>query len=348
MEQTRERWNRTLLKRILTLASKVLLYIAAFTTISGLFAYALVFHGPFTNLKEIYVASAMTTLNHQYLATWLLSDDEIEDIMENNKVPEPTEYTDESAIQIDQSTSIEKPESELIEIKGSGFKGYLLKISDPQRVSLVGANKLGKVGMRVEDFANQYHAAAAINGGGFADPEGHGNGGTPLGIVISGGRILFSDNSAKYSIIGFDSKDVLLLGEYTLEQIRSMQLRDAVSFGPFLVINGKGIITEGNGGWGLAPRTAIGQTADGTVLFLVIDGRQLTSVGASLKDVQDIMLQHGAINAANLDGGSSSALFYDGKIINKPSGKNGARHIPNAFIIRQQLPKAQVVLREAK
>jgi exopolysaccharide biosynthesis protein len=84
------------------------------------------------------------------------------------------------------------------------------------------------------------------------------------------------------------------------------------------------------------------------VLFLVIDGRQLTSVGASLKDVQDIMLQHGAINAANLDGGSSSALFYDGKIINKPSGKNGARHIPNAFIIRQQLPKAQVVLREAK
>lgn len=319
-----------------------------FATISGLLTYVLVFHGPFKNLKEIYVASAMTTLNHQYLAKWLLSDNEIDDIMENNKVPETTEYTDESEIQINQSTSSKLPESELIEIKGSGFKGYLLKIADPQRVSLAGANKLGKVGMRVEDFANQYNAEAAINAGGFADLDGHGNGGTPLGIVISGGQIMYRDNSAKYSIIGFDSKDVLVLGEYTLEQIRSMQLRDAVSFGPFLVINGKGIIKKGNGGWGLAPRTAIGQTADGTVLFLVIDGRQLTSVGASLKDVQEIMLQYGAINAANLDGGSSSALFYDGTIINNPSGKKGARQVPNAFIIRQQLPKARVGLREAR
>ena len=110
-----------------------------------------------------------------------------------------------------------------------------------------------------------------------------------------------------------------------------------MEFGPFLVVNGKASFVKGNGGWGIAPRTAIGQRADGIVLFLVIDGRTTTSVGADMDDLATIMVNYGAINAANLDGGSSSALVINNKIENKPvaAGKNGLRPIPTAWIVTQ-------------
>jgi exopolysaccharide biosynthesis protein len=113
-----------------------------------------------------------------------------------------------------------------------------------------------------------------------------------------------------------------------------MDIRDAVSFDPFLVVNGKPAITKGDGGWGLAPRTAIGQARDGSVLMLVIDGRQVGSVGATLKDVQDIMLKYGAYNVANLDGGASSVLYYQQKLVNKPSSPYGERYLPSFFIVK--------------
>lgn len=113
-----------------------------------------------------------------------------------------------------------------------------------------------------------------------------------------------------------------------------MGIRDAVSFSPFLVVNGKPAITQGDGGWGIAPRTAIGQTRDGTILMLVIDGRQLGSLGATLKDVQEIMLQNGAYNVANLDGGASTVLYYNQQIVNHPSSPYGDRHAPSFFIMK--------------
>ena len=94
-------------------------------------------------------------------------------------------------------------------------------------------------------------------------------------------------------------------------------------------------ITRGDGGWGVGPRTAIGQRKDGTVLFLVIDGRQPGySVGATLRDIQNIMYEEGAVIAANLDGGSSSTLYYNGKVINKPADLLGERMIPTAFVVK--------------
>jgi hypothetical protein len=90
---------------------------------------------------------------------------------------------------------------------------------------------------------------------------------------------------------------------------------------------------NGDGGWGIAPRTAIGQRKTGEVLFLVIDGRTIDSIGATLKDIQDILLQYGAYNASNLDGGSSTTMYFNGKVINKPSDKLGERTVPTAFIV---------------
>ena len=119
-------------------------------------------------------------------------------------------------------------------------------------------------------------------------------------------------------------------------QARKSGIRDAVDFGPFLIVNGKPSFVKGNGGWGDAPRTAIGQREDGIVLLLVIDGRQTGSIGADMVDLTQVMLDYGAINAANMDGGTSTAMELNGSIISNP--RNGAfaaktRPVPNAWIV---------------
>ncbi|WP_425806750.1 phosphodiester glycosidase family protein [Desulfitobacterium sp. Sab5] len=295
--------------------------------------YMLIFHGPLIRLKELFVTTAMTTYNHQYLAYWFVSDEEIQAILERNKVPEPLQNTDEKAVSVEAPIIEQKPQLELIEIHEKSYQGYLLKVADPKRVQLVATDQLGNNGLKVEEFAEKYRAEAAINAGGFADPGGEGRGGIPTGILIAGGEILYKDQVSFYSLIGFDQNNVLVLGRYSQKQIEELGIRDAVDFGPFLIVNGEPMIKQGDGGWGIAPRTAIGQTKDGTVLFLVIDGRQVGSIGATLKDVQSIMLTHGAVNAANLDGGSSSTLVMKGKVLNKPSSPYGARAVPSAFIV---------------
>ena len=100
-------------------------------------------------------------------------------------------------------------------------------------------------------------------------------------------------------------------------------------------MNGKKVIRSGDGGWGISPRSAIGQKKDGTMMFLVIDGRQPGySIGAPVVDVQNIMYEKGAYIAANLDGGSSTTLYYNGNVVNKPADLLGERMIPTAFIVK--------------
>lgn len=311
--------------------------------IVGVLSMMFIFYGPFHGLRDLWVTSAMTTLNHKYLATWFFSDETIKQIMDSNKIIEPQESTDVSLIGVQteeellpKEEEIKRPDTiEYIDVSNGKYKGYLLKVSNPARVVVGTTDYLHKRGMKVDEIVNKYNAVGGINGGGFADEGGHGTGGDPTGIVVENYQIINSDNKKVHSVIGFDKNDILVLGKFTLEEIKAAGIRDAVDFGPFLIVNGQPAINEGNGGWGLAPRTAIGQTQDGTVLMLVIDGRQASSIGATLKEVQDIMLKHGAVNAANLDGGSSATLVYEGKIKNNPCSKYGPRYVPTAFIIKQ-------------
>ncbi len=286
---------------------------------------------PFIYTRNLWVTTAMTTLNHQYLAKWFFSEQKIKAIMDNNKV----DSLDNSTPTLVNSERITPSDRiEMIEVYGKGFKGYLLNVSNPARVKVAVTSHLGVRGERAEEISDRTRAIAVINGGAFSDPEGEGFGGTPLGIVIADGQIVHQGAQGSYELVGFNQEDVLVLGRYTLNEIKDMKIRDAVSFGPFLVVDGKSAITQGDGGWGIAPRTAIGQKKDGTVLMLVIDGRQLGSIGASLKDIQDIMLEHGAINVANLDGGSSTVLYYQDRIVNCPCSQYGERYAPSFFIVK--------------
>ncbi|MBQ3170207.1 MAG: phosphodiester glycosidase family protein, partial [Clostridia bacterium] len=133
-------------------------------------------------------------------------------------------------------------------------------------------------------------------------------------------------------VVGFDHNDILHVGEFSDAKAKEIGLRDAVAFGPALVINGQPSVVSGKGS-GLNPRSAIGQRADGAVLLLCIDGRQANSLGASYEDLIEIMLDYGAVNACNLDGGSSTAMFYNGQQINDGLTISGSRALPTAWIV---------------
>ena len=125
---------------------------------------------------------------------------------------------------------------------------------------------------------------------------------------------------------------LLVVGWFTAEEALGIGIKSCVSFGPILIANGSPLDVESSG---LNPRTAIGQRDDGCILMLVVDGRQVHSYGATYKDLQDIMLEYGAVNAFNLDGGSSTTMWYNGAYVNSCSSANGiARPIPDAFLFR--------------
>lgn len=288
--------------------------------------------GVFPRLQEFVVTSAMTTLSHQYLADIVASKDKIQNIMDNNKVVE--NYEDFDSSKINENGVVSDDRVELTDISRDGYTGYMLTITNPKRIFLGTPKNLGGSGSKISTLVKDYNAIAGVNAGGFSDENGKGSGGTPTGIIIQDGEIKYVDKSiSKFNIIGFNKDNVLVIGQYTLNQIKKLNLRDAVNFRPFLILNGKPVKMYGNGGWGTAPRTAIGQKEDGTVLFVVIDGRQIHSAGATMKQMQEIMIENGAVNATNLDGGSSSVMYFDNKIINSPSSPYGDRYLPSAFLI---------------
>lgn len=292
-----------------------------------------IFYGPFTNIRNTLVATAMTTFSHKYIATLFLPQSKIDAIMK-----EMTNIsTDSSKSSLLNFKNNHDTTIEVNDISSSRFKGKVILIHDPTRVEVGISSKLPKEGETVSEIAKENGAIAAINAGGFigyVDGAWTGSGGTPGGIIIHNGKLIYNNaysKDGKIDLAGFTTDGKLLVGKYTLDEIKKLNLKEAVSFGPALVVNGKPMIKTGDGGWGIAPRTAIGQKADGTVIFLVIDGRAISSVGATLKDVQNIMLDYGAVNATNLDGGSSTTMYYKGKVINNPSNPLGERMVPTIF-----------------
>jgi len=157
----------------------------------------------------------------------------------------------------------------------------------------------------------------------------------PWGVVIKNGQLVWYSAKGEFRdsiIIGFDQDHKLQFGKMTPQEALDRGIQEGLSFRPALIMDGKRVPLSGTGG-GLNPRTAIGQRKDGAVLMLVVDGRQPDSIGASFKDLQDVMLAYGAVNAANLDGGSSSTLVYNGEILNNIS-MIGLRKISTAFLVR--------------
>lgn len=312
------------------------LYEIIFTFVTAPFY---VYKGPFNELKKVAVATIMGT-RHQYLVTTFLSAGEISNIIGSASI------NNGAQVNLNDIKITQKSNNDIVRFdlhpKSGRYDGYLLEIPNPKQVKIAYTKTLGTQGEKTSDMAKEHNALAAINGGAFTDNSTRGTyGGAaayPGGFVISNGKVVYDDASddTKRSVTAFTKTGKLIVGMYTLNELKKLNVTEALCFRPpSLIIGGKGQITDKNAAVdGIQPRTAIGQTADGTILFLVMDGRQgLTKAGATLKDLQDVLLKYGAVNATNLDGGFSSTMYYDGKVINSPHGWNGERYVATAVYV---------------
>ena len=321
-------------KKKLRFTNIVFFLIFEFVFTAATFPFLLLY-GPFENSKRIYVGSAMKTMSHQYLATWFLSDEQINSIIGKSSSGTSDETTNVSDVKIPTN----KDDSiELYEIADNPkYKGHYLVIKDPTRIKIGVSSKLQTEGETTSQIAENNDAIAAINGGAFVDKSSvqwTGTGAFPDGIVMSDGKEVWNslDKDGKTDLFGITKDGVLIVGKYSENQLKELGVQEALSFGPTLIVNGKETDITVDGG--IAPRTAIGQREDGAIILMVIDGRSLTSLGSTYTEVQEVMYKLGAINAINLDGGKSTTLYYDGEVRNTPSNSMGERTIPTAVIVK--------------
>jgi len=82
------------------------------------------------------------------------------------------------------------------------------------------------------------------------------------------------------------------------------------------------------------PRTAVGVRADGRILLVTVDGRQPEkSVGMTIAELTDLLIDLGAVEAINMDGGGSTTMVVDGKVVNSPSDLTGERPVGDALLV---------------
>ena len=327
--------------------------------ISGMLMFAIflvlvvtmILRGPSAEARDVFVHSCEETSAMKFVPRLFLDEGLVDDILNPEIRPdtftllpeEPARTADAGADAVltpdavtDDSDDEEWDHGVRVEdVIGDTYRGKMMLVKDPHRV-IVGTLKNygeGMGGKYLPDFVSAYNAVGGTNAGGFDDPDGHGAGGCPLGIVIENGAIRYGDGGTMYkNVMGFDSDGIMHVGDMTGSQALEAGIVTGVSFpiGSILVQDGVGCdINVG----GINPRTALGQRADGTVLMLVVEGRHAGSLGASHTDLRDIMLSYGAVTASMLDGGTSSTMIYKGEQITRGSNIIGMRAIPDAILV---------------
>ena len=335
--------GRFVLKLILLLVETLLLL--AVIAYAGMYILA---KGPSPSVRNIFVTSVRETSAIGFLAKIYFTDEEIAEI---EAVKETKEYapTDTSLFteRTVESGSAEPDEWGLVDengdgiivvpVKGAGYSGFMMVVLDPSRVVL-GSEPIyywGR-GFTVAEFVDRYDAVAGINAGGFLDPDGNGNGSTPDSTVVVDGAVYFDAYGCADGIAAIDGDHILHVARsMNREELAASDIRYAVCYGPVLISNGEpadpDTLAES-----LNPRTAIGQRSDKAMLLLVIDGRQVSSMGAKFQDEVEIMQRFGAVNAINLDGGSSSVMWFEGGYINKTASVIGIRPVPTSFLVLEE------------
>jgi exopolysaccharide biosynthesis protein len=361
-----KRWKRVLRWCLGVLTGLIFALLAAF--------FGMLYIPLFQEARDWYVLMTSQTSN-PWLATAFLPDATVQAILEANRVEAPQGSTDPDLVK--PVIPLPKPEPpasgesvppepeplpafgasdaypgtvvfeeegvQVLEIPWEGTTARLIQVADPSRVFLGVTDQLGTRGQFLPDMCRSNNALCGINAGGFDDPGGHGKGGVPTGIVVKDFRIVYTDGEETHNVVGFNRDNVLVLGQLTDQQILDQGIRDAMSWSPFLIVNGEKAQMRGQAG-GYNPRSAIGQRADGLVLLLVADGRQAGMPGANHRLMMDILYEYGAYNAASLDGGTSSTVVLEGEIINSvcnPTIARNGRLLPDAWLVREKEPAAE-------
>ncbi|MBR3928523.1 MAG: phosphodiester glycosidase family protein [Clostridia bacterium] len=332
---------------MLSFVCSLFIRVIAVVLIFALLLVHRLFLGPSETVSNMLTMTLLETSALKFVPRLFMRESEVEAIKAATQLIEPDEKVNTSLIQIPKYVKDADPtesegeaveeikDIEIISVSGNTYKGHLMIVRDPSRVFLGVTNEnFSAAGMSISELCEKYDAVAGVNASGFLDENGRGNGGTPIGMVISEGKIL-RKSDGNTTIAAFDENHILHVGKFTNEEAEALKLRDGAGWGPALIINGKPAEGETNR-TGLNPRTAIGQRSDGAVLLLVIDGRHPNSLGAGYPDLIEVMLKYGAVNACNLDGGTSSIMHYDGRRISSIENISVAREIPTAFLVRQE------------
>ena len=357
-QPVQENRNKPIWKRVLSGFGKFMLLLLETVLLLAVALYGIMFvlaKGPSATARDLFVLSVRETSAVGFLANWFFTDEQIAQIESGGMDSvEEFENTDTSLITVVKPT--EKPDDSVSgptpdawgfvdedgdgiivdPVSGEGYTGYMMIVLDPSRVIMGSVpESYGARGYTVAQMVEKYGAVAGVNAGGFEDPEGHGNGSVPSAMTVYDGQVYYAHKGIQDGFVGFDSNHILHVGKFTEEEIVARDIQYGVSFGPPLVINGEGC-DRSKLASGINPRTAIGQRSDGAVLLLVIDGRQAISLGCTWIDLMDIMLEYGAVNASNLDGGSSTLMWYQGDYINNCASVVGIRPVPTTFLVMEE------------
>lgn len=303
-------------------------------------------YGPNESIREWYIQTAISTGQHKYLAYIFYDSETINEVLNKNRITYVDDTTDPDLIKI-----VENPntgvyanayEREILEhdpdmnykvitIDENGIYGWITVIYQPQRLNLVVTNTTQ--GEFITEFSDRFNATVAINAGGFNLTEDYTR--YNLGSIILDGKI-FKNTGAKETLVCMTNEGKLLLLNTTITEAAKYDLKWALYFEPFFIVNGvQTKYGEGSNPGGLQPRTAIGQRADGIVLLLTIEGRGGNgSRGANFREMTELFDRYSCINAANLDGGGSTMLAINGELMNEPISYQGAgeRHIYDAIV----------------
>lgn len=326
-------------------------------------------NGPSPAAKDLFAASILESGQLKFVAHLVLSKEDLEEIKNRNSREEMNvNVLDPNLIHIDSKDVIDDPYEDpvtkqdevfdangvrIVEIAGSSYFAKLMIIKDPSQVCVGTTYPWTEYGKELGEIVKGSGAIGGVNGGLY---ESTGNkGGHPLGVVVQNGKITCNkpgSNKGLY-LIGMTNDNLLVIKDIdgmssgdVEKYVAEAGIRDAVCFQEEnsdknnhfvpLIINGEGRQMNGQGS-GANPRTAIGQRADGAILLLVTDGRAAGGhLGATAADLISIMLEYGAVNAANLDGGSSSTMYYNNKYEMTSVTfyyQNSSWKLPTAFVV---------------
>lgn len=338
------------MKKSIKIVLKGLSFIGVF--ILGVFillysSLLLICYGPSKKARNMFVTTFLETGALKFVAHLVLPNSKIKAIVDTNSLQTLNSEVDKNLVDVKASDLIE-----VEEINGANFFATMLIVHDPSRISVATTYPFSEYGVTLDKLVEKEDAIGGINGGLYVSTGN--KGGYPLGLVVEKGKIVYNSGyRAGYHIIGFDEDNILriisIVGKTPaqVEQIvKEERIRDAVTFQEEssdannhfvkLIINGEKRVVKGLGS-GANPRTAIGQREDGTVLLLVTDGRGTSGhLGATASDLIDIMEKYGAVNAANIDGGSSSTMYYQNKYLMTSVTlyySNSSWRLPEAFVI---------------
>ena len=330
------------------------LLLVVFLAVSGLMLVLnTIFKGPSPAARRILTMSLLEPSATKWIPGLFLDDETLASIRAGGGTALKETVSDTTAVVIRPDASGSKewdayPDGIRIEsVEGDTFNAHVTIIRDPSRVYLGVSNKEGfsrdVPGKRINQVMEEEGVSAAINAGAFYD-NGKATaavGSTPEGLVYSEGKCVWTQGAPPNNIkgfAGFTHDNVLVVHQENITQAQAEELniRDGCCFGPVLIMNGE-VNTEAYSVSGWNPRTAIGQRADGAVIFVCIDGRQAGSVGGTYADVINIMQEYGAINACNMDGGSSTVMMY--RDVSGVYREPGEVYMVNSYSLLQSEPR---------